>query len=285
MKIVFTDLDGTLFNLNSKISIPNLKTLYFLNRNDILNVAITGRNLYSANKVLDVNLPFDYLIFSTGIATMDFKTRKIFNFHDFLINKSHQIINFLLNKKLNFFVHQTVPDNHFFYYNEGNRNSDFLKRFQLYEKFAKKIIDVIRIGTVSQFVIVLDDRENYYFELKKDIEKNIDGIKIIRATSPLNHKNIWLEIYPQNVSKGNAAADLCKKLRIDLKDAVAIGNDYNDLELLQVAGKSYVVENAPEKLKLFYEVVSSNENNGFSEAVERQLNSKNIRLTHKELDG
>ena len=60
-------------------------------------------------------------------------------------------------------------------------------------------------------------------------------------------------------------------LNIDISDTIAIGNDYNDLELLKVAGKSYVVENAPETIKSLYKVVSSNENDGFSEAIRLSL--------------
>ena len=270
MKIVFTDLDGTLFNSNSKISSQNIETLQFLKDNNILNIAVTGRNLFSADKVLNKKLPFDFLIFSTGIGTINFKTRKIVSSHKFSDKKTHQIYRFLLKHNLNTFIHRTVPNNHFFYYTKGTENSDFKQRFRLYENFAKKTKNIDEIKEISQFVIILFDDEKKFYELKENIEKNIDDIKIIRATSPLNHKYIWLEIYPKNVSKGNAAIDLCAKLNINIKDTIAIGNDYNDLELLQVAGKSYVVENAPQKLKSIYKVVASNENNGFSEAVKLQ---------------
>ena len=269
MKIVFTDLDGTLLDQNSRISDKNLETLYFLNKQGIINVAVTGRNQYSVNKVLAKNLPFDYLIFSTGLGTINFKSQEILSSHNFSSEKSLQLIKFFLRHNLNIFIHQTMPNNHFFFYTKGNKNSDFQQRFKLYENFAKKMTNINNIGEVSQFVIVLYEREKDFFELKNHIEEKIDGIKIIRATSPLNLKYIWLEIYPKNVSKGSAAINLCKQLNIDIKDSIAVGNDYNDIELLQVAGKGYVVKNAPEKLKSQYEVVSSNENNGFSEAIFR----------------
>lgn len=273
MRIIFTDLDGTLLNSNAEISQTNLDTLFFTKKQGIINVAVTGRNLYSCNKVLASNLPIDYLIFSTGIGTMNFKTREIINSHNFSLEKSHQITKFLQGHNLNIFIHHSAPNNHFFFYTKGNSNEDFQQRFQLYEDYAVKMTNINKIGEISQFVIVLSDDDKDYFELKKYIENKITGINIIRATSPINHKNIWLEIYPEIVSKGRAAIDLCDKLNININETIAIGNDYNDCELLKIAGKSYVVANSPDELKSKYQVVANNDEDGFSEACALNINT------------
>lgn len=49
--------------------------------------------------------------------------------------------------------------------------------------------------------------------------------------------------------KHSAAQDLCKKLGITLKNVAYIGDDINDMELLQTAGISGVPANAPEYVK------------------------------------
>ena len=43
--------------------------------------------------------------------------------------------------------------------------------------------------------------------------------------------------------------DLCALLGIDLKDTVALGDNYNDLTLLEAAGRAYLMETAPQPLK------------------------------------
>jgi len=48
----------------------------------------------------------------------------------------------------------------------------------------------------------------------------------------------------------------------------AVGNDFNDTDMLEEAGMSFVVANSPEKMKSKFKNVSSCNENGFSEAVE-----------------
>ncbi|MBN2891347.1 MAG: HAD-IIB family hydrolase [Bacteroidales bacterium] len=267
MKIVFTDLDSTFLNSDAKISKKNMDTLFYLQKKGVVTVAATGRNIFSCNNVLSPDLPFDYLIFSTGIGMMDFKSKKIINSHHFEIQQSLYISSLLIQLGFNIFIHNTVPDNHFFYYQRSKHNPDFESRFKIYENFGTELKSLEQIKNVSQFVLVLNHGQEEFVRVTEVIHNNTSNIKIIRATSPINHKNIWLEVYPENVSKGNSAIELCELLNIDIKDSIAIGNDYNDIELLEVAGKSFIVENAPEELKSKYEVVASNDNDGFSEAV------------------
>ena len=93
------------------------------------------------------------------------------------------------------------------------------------------------------------------------------GVKIIRATSPIDHKSIWMEVFHPDVSKGNACLYLSKCLGISQKNTIGIGNDYNDIDLLEFANQSFVVENAPAELTESYRTVSSNNDSGFTMAV------------------
>jgi hypothetical protein len=57
---------------------------------------------------------------------------------------------------------------------------------------------------------------------------------------------------------------------------MSLGNDFNDLDLLCWSGKSYVVNNSPDELKQKFDTVPSNNDNGFSSAVDKWLNLKNL---------
>ncbi len=269
MKAVFTDLDGTLLDSNFKISNQNLKSLYKIKRHNALNVFVTGRNLFSTQKVLSNNLPLDYLIFSTGIAISNFKSKKILQKFEIEAHITKKIIDLLLKLELNFFVHKPAPDNHFFYYNYSIADSDFEERFKLYSEFSNPIPDNYEHINASQFVIVLPYNLLLFESIKYKIRENFPFLSYIRATSPLNHRHIWLEIYPANVSKGNSMKLLCEKLNISIEDIVAVGNDYNDEDMLDIAGNSFVVDNSPSSLKAKFEVVASNDNNGFSEVIDK----------------
>jgi hydroxymethylpyrimidine pyrophosphatase-like HAD family hydrolase len=63
---------------------------------------------------------------------------------------------------------------------------------------------------------------------------------------------LWLEIFPPGVSKGSAARSLARSLGFVPADCLAIGNDYNDLDLLAWAGQAYLTADAAEPLRGLY---------------------------------
>jgi hypothetical protein len=268
MKIIFSDIDGTLLNSQRKISDRNLKAIEKIKKNNCKLVLATGRNLFSTQKVIFDELDIDYLIFSTGVAISDFKTKKIISSYTIDNNDTFKISKKLLELNLNFFVHFPAPENHHYYYHCSRYDKDFQERFELYKKFSNELADMPKDFKASQFVIVLPYDFSYFERIKNKIKSEFGHLSYIRATSPLDHKHIWLEIYPNNVSKGNAIKELCEYLNVDLSVTMSIGNDYNDLSMLEITKESFLVANAPEDIKKKFKIVSSNDENGFAEAVD-----------------
>ena len=65
------------------------------------------------------------------------------------------------------------------------------------------------------------------------------------------------------VTKSSAVKALCELWDIPLEDTVAFGDHYNDVEMLETAGMSFLMGNAPEELKQrFCNVTDSNDKDG-----------------------
>jgi len=265
IKIVFTDLDRTLLRDDNTISDRCLRALTSLQKNDVIVIIATGRNIFSARKILDEELPIDYLMFSSGCGIMDWKTQKVI-YENHLENwEILRVMSILLSFNADFMIHHPIPDNHKFDYARKSRdNRDFEQRIALYKPFAKTLENPPEIA--SQFIAILRSDEIGKFE---EIKQKIDFLKVIRATSPLDHKSIWLEVFPNGVSKGHSAEWLCDQLNINRKYTLGIGNDFNDLDLLEFTEYSCVVANAPEELKKRYDVIDSNQDNGFAKCMEK----------------
>ena len=80
-----------------------------------------------------------------------------------------------------------------------------------------------------------------------------------------------MEIFHQSVSKGNGVKFLCDSLQIEHEYTLGIGNDYNDLDLLEFTQYSYLVENGPYELKDRFLPTKSNEESAFAIAVGNYL--------------
>jgi hydroxymethylpyrimidine pyrophosphatase-like HAD family hydrolase len=167
-------------------------------------------------------------------------------------------------------LHDLIPSNHYYSYHQTNKhNPDFYKRNEIYHGYTRPLLPDRLIGHASQFIAIIPEGLSKFEYLKKLVYHLVPDISIIRATSPLDDKTIWMEIFPQSVSKGKTAEWLCKKLSINQENTLALGNDYNDIDLLNFCKWSFLVENAPIDLKNKYPVTLSNCNNGFSNLMNK----------------
>jgi len=272
-RAVFTALDGTLLGSDQKLSPANHDVLEVLGQQGILRVVVTGRSLFSCRRVLDRSFPIDLLVTSSGAG--------IFSFPDFEllfdqalteteVSKSIEVLNAL---KLDFMVHDPVPDNHRFrWYQHTAHNPDFSHRLTVYEGHHRPIEELDRFGrTSTQLVAVSLPGDNG--SALSYLKQKLSSLTVVRTTSPLDHQSTWYEIFPSNVSKSSAAAWVCKEFNLDSNEVFAIGNDYNDLDLLRWCSRSRVVANAPAELTSEFEVVASHDDDGFAQAVVEWLDS------------
>ncbi len=268
--IVVSDLDGTLLDSAHALSPRNRETLNRLSERGIIRVVATGRTLYSAQQVLDDDFPIDYLIFSSGAGVVEWPSKSLMLAHDMSAEDALSIAEVLMQRGLDFMLHHGVPDNHrFFYFSASESNPDFDARCRRYGEFAQPWPEhPPRLQRASQLLAIEPFEAPSQFEA---LEQALERHKVILTTSPLDMSSRWIEIFPQTVSKAIASAWICSELGLDHERALAVGNDFNDLDLLEWAPAARVVANSPEALKRRYDVVKSNDDDGFSEAVEEWL--------------
>ena len=271
IKMVITDLDGTLLNNEHQLSEINRKHLHFLHEQGVLVVAATGRSLYKVQAVLSEEIPFDYVIFSSGAGVYDWKHKRLLRFEEFEKGIAPILIEKLLERKQNFMVYQPIPNNNKFWYHQGAGACSEFEQYVKRHEGDCKTLDTEKLPEhAGQMMCIIDYDVRLFQSIKADLYKVRDDIKVIRATSPVNGHYIWLEVFPQTVSKGHAAEWLCKKLGISKMETMGIGNDYNDIDLLEFTGISYTVQNTPEELRNQYlSVPFTNDENGFAEIVKQ----------------
>lgn len=266
-QMVITDLDGTLLNPEQKVDPKDLECLYKLGELGITRVIATGRSPFSFFKVIPPDFPIDFLVFSSGSGSMEWSSKKLLQTLTIKKEKVHELAQMFREENVAFKILDPAPDNHrYYYYKNGHQIPDFEERMEFYRGHEQEIrFDPPNYSSASQFLVILDENLAEFNRLAALCK----GVKVIRATSPLDHRSIWMELFHPAVSKGNACSFICEQLHIRQDQTMAVGNDYNDLDLLRFSGRSFVVENAPQDLKDQFEVVASNRNQGFSEAVQR----------------
>lgn len=286
--MVVTDLDGTLLRSDRTAGEANLAALERLGRHGVLRVIATGRSLYSARLALPPSFPIDYLIFSTGAGIVDWPKQTLIRSRSLDAPEIGAAVDAVQQLGLGYMVHAPVPENHHFIYRASRRSADepvstqsanaptahadFVARVSRYQDYATPWVDEPVPETASQLLAIADASDDNSLSA---LRSALPHLQIVRATSPLDGCSRWLEIFPPGVNKSTAADWLRERQSISWERTVAVGNDYNDEDLLGWGAASYVVANAPEELLKVHKNVPSNDDDGFAAAINDWLDTKN----------
>jgi len=72
----------------------------------------------------------------------------------------------------------------------------------------------------------------------------------------------WIDFMNLGVDKGSGVAHLCNQLGIDIADAAAVGDTYNDIPMLERVGHSFIVANAEEHMQAHAKYMVPSNNDG-----------------------
>jgi HAD superfamily hydrolase (TIGR01484 family) len=270
VSIVVSDLDGTLLDSERRLRPVDRSTLEELGAAGILRVVATGRSLFSARRVLDASFPIDVLVHTSGAGIVRWPDAHPFNVLHMDGQLATRLATVLVELELDFMLHHAIPDNHRFFVHRVSRdNSDFERRLELYADHAMPLdLSVLGAAPMCQAVVIQRHEDP---SRQHELVARLPEFTVIRATSPLDHRSRWLEVFPHGVAKSRASAWLQNRGFGSGGLRVAVGNDYNDLDLLEWADLPFVVANAPADLRQRFPSVPSNDDGGFSEAVRRAL--------------
>lgn len=270
VRLVATDLDGTFLRNDHSVSERNIHALHKLGEKQITRVAATGRNLQKVKEVISGDIPFDFIVFSSGAGVFDWKKKKHLYLRNIDENTAQLLIRFFQSKKLGFHAFYPAPDNHNHWFSRGEVFCEEFERYFHFNKANATILpdDQVPGGEICQFLLIIPEDLERFNSLKNEIESQFDRIRVIRTSSPVTRGYIWMEIFHNSVSKGNGVKFLCEMLSIDRENTLGIGNDYNDLDMLEFTGLGYLTGNAPEEIKNYYPDLPTNEQDAFAFAVQ-----------------
>lgn len=273
IKLVATDLDGTFLKNDKSISKENIDTLHSLGEKGILRVIATGRNLKKTLEVIPPEVPFDYIVFSSGAGVYDHANDKLLYHQNLSKEVVQQLADFLIENDLNFHLFKPVPENYKCWYHRGSvLCQEFESYFDFHQSHSELLPQNQKIDSEAcQFLVVFPNNLERFLALKNDIETQFQDVKVVRTSSPLETGYIWMEIFHQSVSKGNGVKFVCDNLKIEHEYTLGIGNDFNDLDLLEFTNYSYIVENGPDEMKDRFLPAKSNEESAFAQVVRKHI--------------
>ncbi|REH97901.1 Cof-type HAD-IIB family hydrolase [Staphylococcus felis] len=283
VKLIATDMDGTLLNAAHEVSDENIKAIQYAQSQGVTVVIATGRAFYEAqDPIAPTGLKVPYICLN-GAEVRD---------------ESFDIVHTSsLNHELYQRIRQELDRHHIYYQvytNMGIYTEDPERDLAIYidiaersgqkadvEKIRKHIQHRIDIGTLK-IVENYDHIEDIPGELiMKVLAFDTDLEKIERVKARLSEKSNLevssssrgnIEITHADAQKGTAVASIAEKLGISLEDTMAIGDNLNDKSMLERVGYPVAMANAIPELKEHAKFVTdTNENSGVAKAIYKVL--------------
>lgn len=79
--------------------------------------------------------------------------------------------------------------------------------------------------------------------LEEKLKELYPGLSIARSLP------YYIEVMANGIQKGRAVSLLADHYGVDTSETLAFGDNFNDLDMLEVAGEAYVMANAPQEVK------------------------------------
>lgn len=277
IKLVASDLDGTIIDKHNDIYHDNFKAISDINKSNIPFVVCTGKT-YSIYKGLCSSFHASYGIFGNGTSIIDLKTGE--EIYQSLLNPSSVINSIKIAKQNNLHVHvytkNQIITEELLYLDLRNyklqKNNIYNNKLEF--KIVPDLLDYLtnKDKAISKVVISsTNSLEKIQEEILNTLDVSVLNIKKYGKFKDqiINKEYEYLDIIPKNVSKGNALEILGNYLKINKDEILAIGDNLNDLDMVEKAGIGIAVNNAYSELKQIanYTTEKNVEQGGFAEAI------------------
>ena len=236
--LVVSDLDNTLLTAEKGIPAYNLEMIKKFQQMGGNFTVATGRSIESVARYLDqLELSTPAITYNGGVI-YDYKN-KIFLLKNTLPESAKQALE-IIRKEFPDVGCEVMCDNNRLYM---IRENAYTFKHVDDEKLSYVCTDLSSIKN-NWIKILFADRNSRLLELQEFCRTlPFDDLEFVMSNT------IYFEMLPKGTTKGTALTKLCDMLSIDIADTIAVGDYYNDIELLKTAGLSVCVDNAPQEIK------------------------------------
>ena len=233
-KCVFSDIDGTLLNSNHQISERTKNKIQELYQSDIPFVLVSARMPKGMSYFLDELKIKEPMVCYSGGLILDENKEVIYSkgFSVEMAKRLFEYIKYYYQVPVSFYIENRWMVDEI---DEG------IKEESKITGLTPEILDLTNVQKVHKLLIIAD--KNIIEQLEMSLKEKFTGLKIYKS------KDTYLEIMDESVSKASAIQFLCDKMKISLHQVVSFGDNYNDVEMLELVGHGYLMSNAPELLK------------------------------------
>lgn len=262
-KMVCLDIDGTLLNSNHEITREVKETINIAaNEKNIPVILVSARmpkGITFLKRELKIEQP---IICYSGALILD-KDSNILGKEFISAYNLEEVYKLAKNYK----IHMSLYKDDEWYIEEmdywAKQESEITNIIPEITDF-NELIELWKAESTGPNKILCMARHEEIIILKENIKANDLNIYPSKPT--------YLEIMPGKASKTSAINCLQKKFNVDKSEIISMGDNYNDIDMIEYAGLGIAMGNAPEDVKKHADYVTlTNDENGVAEALKKYV--------------
>ncbi|TKD68229.1 Cof-type HAD-IIB family hydrolase [Pseudalkalibacillus hwajinpoensis] len=263
-KMIVLDLDDTLLNTKQMISVRNKEALMKAQEAGLKVVLASGRPTFGMIPFAEELSLADYESF-----ILSFNGGKIINCHSneeffsqtLTIEAVQRLYEISLHEDV--YIHTYIGDEII----TAEENPYTTIESEL-TGLPIKVVDSFMDGVTAPVVKVLMVGEPEHL---KKVEKKLQK-ELGEEFSVMRSKPYFLEFTDKGITKATSLEKLINECEIKREEVIAVGDSYNDQEMIEFAGLGVAMGNAPDDIKKISDYIAdTNENDGVAKVVEKFL--------------
>ena len=243
-KIIACDLDETLISRDRSISKENIEAIQRAKQAGVRFVPATGRGYNSVRNELKTLGPYDleneYVISYNGGAITENKDERVLHFQGITFKEAQDLYIRGLSYD-HICIHIYTPDQ-VWVRNFYPEEVEYLACRQPCTEIFGDDIEFLKEKEIVKAIYMNTD-----YDYLRKIQSQITDLTMDLDVS--FSSNRYMEFNRKGVSKGKGLHKLADLLGVDIRDTIAIGDNYNDLSMIKEAGLGVGVANTVEAMK------------------------------------
>ena len=288
IKLIASDMDGTLLNSNHKIPQNNIELIKFSQKNGIEFVVATGRAYYEALPSLnDENIKCDVISFNGGIIYD--KNGNIINITPMKLKDLYYTIEILKSLDISYQLYtkntiytKSIETDITAYIDLIRANGEEPNEQHLRQE-AKNRLALGHITEVDNIELYLNQQDNPAIKvigISNDLEKLKHATELLSGNENISVTSSGannVEIMDKKATKGEALKIVADIHDINLKNAISIGDNLNDQAMLDIVEYSIAMKNGNKDLQKTAKFITekTNSEGGVADTVMKLLKEKN----------
>jgi Cof subfamily protein (haloacid dehalogenase superfamily) len=270
IKVVVSDLDGTLLNPQHRISAYTKSIFQELHSQNYLLIVATGRHHLDAMAIIDTLEVPVYLVSSNGARVHSPEKEELFAF-----DLKSDVVKAALNVEIDPEITVVLFKENVW---QTNRMNEKLNAYQADLKYLPELVDYKTLEDFSAIKIFFshDDHEKLVTLKEAVLEQSSDELHHAFSLPTC------LEFMDKSVNKAAAIEKVLERVGFSLEEVVSFGDGFNDVEMLSLTGKGLIMGNAPALLKEtlpHLEVIKTNAEDGVANYIAAKILNKELAIS------